>query len=306
VSERELVVLGTASQAPTRYRNHNGYLLRWDGEGILFDPGEGTQRQMTFAGVSAAAVTHICITHFHGDHCLGLPGVVHRLAADQVPGPVPLHFPAEGAGFVEHLLHASLFEPAGRVVARPAGEGLAARLDGAATGASLLARRLDHGVPVLGWRVEELPGVRMVPERLAALGVAGPGVGELQRRGSLTVGGRTIGLAEVSETRPGQVFAFVMDTRPCPAALDLARGADLVVCEATFASEHADLAARYGHMTARDAGALAAEAGARSLVLTHFSQRYPDVDRLVAEARREFPDTVAARDLDRIPVPRRR
>src|ERR1700754_1579323 len=75
MSNRELVVLGTASQAPTRRRNHNGYFLRWDSEGLLFDPGEGTQRQMLFAGVTASQVTRICVTHFHGDHCLGLPGV---------------------------------------------------------------------------------------------------------------------------------------------------------------------------------------------------------------------------------------
>jgi ribonuclease Z len=85
VSDRELVVLGTASQAPTRSRNHNGYLLRWDGEGLLFDPGEGTQRQMIFAGVTASQITRICITHFHRDHCLGLPGVLQRMSLDRVP-----------------------------------------------------------------------------------------------------------------------------------------------------------------------------------------------------------------------------
>ena len=80
MSVRELVVLGTASQVPTRARNHNGYLLRWDGEGLLFDPGEGTQRQMLLAGVPSSAVTRICLTHFHGDHCLGVPGVVQRMS----------------------------------------------------------------------------------------------------------------------------------------------------------------------------------------------------------------------------------
>ena len=81
---RELVVLGTASQTPTRTRNHNGYLLRWEADGLLFDPGEGTQRQMLFAGVTASQITRICVTHFHGDHCLGLPGVLQRLSLDQV------------------------------------------------------------------------------------------------------------------------------------------------------------------------------------------------------------------------------
>ena len=80
MSQRELVVLGTASQAPSRSRNHNGYFLRWDDEGVLFDPGEGTQRQMLFAGVTASQITRICITHLHGDHCLGLPGVLARMS----------------------------------------------------------------------------------------------------------------------------------------------------------------------------------------------------------------------------------
>src|SRR5215475_14189325 len=106
---RELVVLGTASQAPTRRRNHNGYLLRWDGEGILFDPGEGTQRQLLLAGVAAPDVTRICVSHFHGDHFLGLPGVVQRLSLDRVGHPVPLHYPASGQEYLERLRHATPF-----------------------------------------------------------------------------------------------------------------------------------------------------------------------------------------------------
>src|SRR5438128_688183 len=96
MSARELVVLGTASQVPTRYRNHNGYLLRWDDEGFLFDPGEGTQRQMIFAEVAATAVTRVCITHFHGDHCLGLAGVSQRISLDGAPHLVHAYYPASG------------------------------------------------------------------------------------------------------------------------------------------------------------------------------------------------------------------
>ena len=96
-------MLGTACQAPTRRRNHNGYLLRWDGEGILFDPGEGTQRQMVLAGVSASDLTRICVSHFHGDHCLGLTGVVQRLALDRVEHPVPAHYPASGQEYFDRL-----------------------------------------------------------------------------------------------------------------------------------------------------------------------------------------------------------
>ena len=108
VSARELVVLGTASQAPTRPRNHNGYLLRWDGEGLLFDPGEGTQRQMLFAGVTASQITRICVTHFHGDHCLGLPGVLGTMSLDRVPHLVEACYPAECQEVFDRLRHAAL------------------------------------------------------------------------------------------------------------------------------------------------------------------------------------------------------
>src|SRR5438270_10458843 len=109
MSVRELVVLGTASQVPSRHRNHNGYLLRWDGEGLLFDPGEGTQRQMLLAGVAASDITRICVTHFHGDHCLGLPGIVQRLSLDRVPHPVYAHYPASGRDFFARLRNASVY-----------------------------------------------------------------------------------------------------------------------------------------------------------------------------------------------------
>jgi ribonuclease Z len=107
VSTRDLTVLGSASAVPTRTRNHNGYLLRWDGHGILFDPGEGTQRQMSFAGLAATDVTWLCVTHFHGDHCLGVPGIVQRIARDRVPHPVRAVYPASGAVYWDRLRHIS-------------------------------------------------------------------------------------------------------------------------------------------------------------------------------------------------------
>jgi ribonuclease Z len=306
MSGRELVVLGTASQAPTRARNHNGYLLRWDSEGLLFDPGEGTQRQMLFAGVTASQITRICITHFHGDHCLGLPGVVQRMSLDRVPHLVEACYPAEGRQFFNRLRHAAAFHDATMLREHPvAGAGVIA---GSAP-FRLECGRLSHTAPAIGYRLVEPDGRRMLPDKLAAAGVQGPDVGLLQRQGRLDIGGRVVTLEEVSEPRPGQRFAFIMDTRLCDAAFELADGADLLVCESTFADPEAALAREYGHLTAGQAGRIAAEAGARRLVLTHFSQRYDPADgqRLAAEARAAFGgDIVVARDLDRIEVPPRR
>ncbi len=302
MSARELMVLGTASQVPTRGRSHNAYLLRWDGEGLLFDPGEGTQRQLTLAGVAASGISRICISHFHGDHCLGLPGVIQRLSLDRVDHPVDVYFPASGTPYFERLRHAAIFEETAELRVHPAVPGTVA----AAPPFRLVACRLDHGVDTLGWRVEEPAGRRMLPDRLEALGVRGPDVGRLQREGVVEVGGRRTTLEEVSVPRRGQVFAFIMDTAVCDAVYALARDADLVVCEATFVDADADLARASGHLTAGQAAQIAREAGARRLVLTHFSQRYPDEAVFVAEAARIFPAVVAARDLQRVAVPTRR
>ena len=305
MSNRELVVLGTASQAPTRRRNHNGYFLRWDAEGLLFDPGEGTQRQMLFAGVTASQVNRICVTHFHGDHCLGLPGVLQRMSLDRVAHVVTAHYPGENGEVFGRLRHASLFHDTLTLREHPvSGDGTIAELPAF----RLEARALSHLVPTVGYRLAEPDGRRMLPQELVARGISGPDIGRLQRAGRLLAGGRLVTLDEVSAPRRGQCFAFVMDTRLCDAAFELAADADMLVCEATFADADARLAHDYGHLTAGQAGQIAAEAGARLLVLTHFSQRYETrpADLLRGEAAAVFGgEIVVADDLDRIPVPRR-
>ena len=315
MASRELVVLGTASQAPTRRRNHNGYFLRWDDEGLLFDPGEGTQRQMLFAGVTASQVTRICVTHFHGDHCLGLPGVLARMSLDRVPHPVEICYPAGSREVFRRLRHASLFRDVLDLRERRIRGAGPVVVDAAAF--RLEARALSHSVPTVGYRLTEPDGRRMLPDRLAAAGVAGPDIGLLQRTGRLSVGsGRTVLLEQVSEHRPGQRFAFIMDTRLCDAAFELAEQADMLVCESTFANAEAALARDYGHLTAGQAGQIAARARARLLVLTHFSQRYESdpgpgprsdgVERMAGEAAEAFGgEVVVASDLARIPVPMR-
>lgn len=302
MSARELIALGTASQVPTRYRNHNGYLLRWDDEGFLFDPGEGTQRQMIYAGVTTAAITRICITHFHGDHCLGLAGISQRISLDRVPHVVHVHYPASGQVFYERLRHASIFHDVARVEGHPISRPGDLHVDPKWTLSTL---PLDHGVPAWGYRLQERDGRTMLPEKLKAAGVAGPMIKRLIAEGQVSVGDRTVHLDDVSTFKKGQSVAFVMDTRLCDNAFALARDVDMLICESTYLDEDADKAHENGHLTAAQAGRIAAEAGARKLVLTHFSQRYTDVHPFVAEARRLHDNVVAANDGDTIAVPPR-
>lgn len=317
MSAREIVVLGTASQVPTLRRNHNGYLIRWDGAGVLVDPGEGTQRQMLRAGVSGAEIDRICLTHLHGDHCLGLPGVLDWRLLDGGPRLAALHFPAASADALARLHHASSPYAAAWAVAAgvPASVGAQpAPLDDVPGvpplpgGARLMAAALDHRLPTVGYRVQEPDGVTIVPSLLAARGISGPDVGRLVREGRLETASGTVTPAEVSVPRRGQSVAVVMDTRVCAGAVALARDVDVLVIESTFLDADAALAAEHGHLTARQAGRIAAEAGARSLVLTHFSRRYGDSgEPFAAEAASVFDGPVhAAEDLDVVPLPPRR
>ncbi|SCK19463.1 ribonuclease Z [Streptomyces sp. WMMB 714] len=317
MSQRELVVLGTASQVPTRHRNHNGYVLLWDGHGILFDPGEGTQRQMLRAGVAAHDLTRICVTHFHGDHSLGLAGVIQRINLDRVPHTVTAHYPASGQRFFDRLRHATAYRETVRLDERPVGgpgavevapapdsSGERAEAAGEDPPFVLTAHRLSHPVESYGYRLVEPDGRRMLPERLAAEGIRGPDVGRLQREGEL----RGVRLEDVSVSRRGQRFAFVMDTRMCDGVHALAQDCDLLVIESTFLDDDLPLAEEHGHLTAGQAGRAAAEAGVRSLVLTHFSQRYTDPSLFAEQARKAGfeGELTVAEDLMRVPVPKRR
>ncbi|MDX3849391.1 ribonuclease Z [Streptomyces sp. AK02-01A] len=300
MSVRELVVLGTASQVPTRHRNHNGYLLRWDGEGFLFDPGEGTQRQMLRAGVAAHDINRICVTHFHGDHSLGLAGVIQRVNLDQVPHRITAHYPASGRHFFERLRYATAYRETVELAEEPVTrDGILAR-----TPAYILdTHLLSHPVEAYGYRLTEPDGRRMIPARLAAHGIKGPDVGRLQREGTLN----GVTLDDVSEERRGQRFAFVMDTRLCDGVYALAEGCDMLVIESTFLDEDIRLATDHGHLTAGQAARVAREAGVRHLVLTHFSQRYGDPGEFERQARAagfEGELTVAA-DLTRVSLPKR-
>ena len=304
MSLREFVALGTSSQVPTRYRNHNGYLLRWDGAGFLFDPGEGTQRQFIMAEVAVPEVSRIFVTHFHGDHSLGLAGIVQRLNLDRVPQPIEVFYPASGEKYYRRLISSTIYHRTIELIPRPIStKGGVVAEDETFT---IEAWPLKHSVDTYGYRIKEHDSVRFDKDKLAQSGARGPQVGQLQREGRVELAdGAVVTLEDVTVPKRGAAFAFVMDTRPCPGALQLVRDADMAVIESTYLDEHKLLARDHKHLTAREAATIAKEGGARgTLVLTHFSQRYPSTKPFVAQAKEVYPRVKALRDLDRLPLPR--
>lgn len=290
---RDLVILGCSSQQPTRTRNHGAYLFRWNGEGLLFDPGEGTQRQFIFANVAPTVVTRMFISHFHGDHCLGLGSMLMRLNLDKVTHPIHCYYPASGQAYFERLRYGTIYHQVIQIIEHPVKEeGLVEEDDNF----RIEARFLEHGVDNIGWRITEKDVRKFDKAKLDAAGVKGPNVRLLEEKGEILIQGKKVVLDDVSQIKPGDVIAVAIDTLPCQAAVDLAEGARLFLCESTYLETHRDLAEKHHHLTAKQAAEIAKEAGAKMLVLTHFSARYQDAEVFAQEAKPVFPNTFVAED----------
>lgn len=298
MSVRDLTILGCSSQQPTRMRNHGAYLLRWNGEGLLFDPGEGTQRQFIFANIAPPTVTRIFISHFHGDHCLGLGSMLMRLNLDKVTHPIHCYYPASGKKYFDRLRFGTIYHEQITVVEHPISEDGIVHSDDAFV---IEARFLKHGIDNVGYRIREKDTLKFDKEKLKRLGIKGPLVQDLIRDETIVIDGKTVHLSDVSWERKGDIFATVIDTLPCQNAIELARGAKLLLCESTYLEEHVDLARKHRHMTARQAATIAKEAGAHGLILTHFSARYRNLEQFEEEARTIFPNTHAADDFKTFP-----
>jgi ribonuclease Z len=311
----ELTFLGTGSAMPTRQRSMSAVALRLTErrEVWLFDCGEGTQHQLLRTPLRPPQIRRIFLTHLHGDHLYGLPGLLTSLSMLGVETPVDLYGPAGLAEVVAVTLRTAHAGCTYQLEVHELAPGVV--LDEGDGEGALRVRCLPlaHGVTCFGFRVEEAPRAgRLDAARAAELGVvSGPDLGTLKRGGSVTVDGREVLSADVvAPAVPGRVLAICGDTLPCDAAVELARGADLLVHEATFGEARQAMAAERGHSTAAQAAEVARRSGVARLVITHFSARYQQssgetVDDLLAEARAVFPSTDAAHDLMTFTIPRR-
>lgn len=294
MSVRDIIILGCSSQQPTRFRNHGAYLVRWNDEGFLFDPGEGTQRQFIFANVAPTVVTRIFVSHFHGDHCLGLGSILMRLNLDKVTHPIHCYYPASGKKYFDRLRFGTIYHETINVVEHPVFQEGIVEDDGNFT---IEAVFLEHGVDNIGWRIKEKDTRKFDQDALNKHQIRGMLVKDLIKNGVVELDGNKIFIDDVSHIRTGDVLAVVIDTRICPQAVEIARGAKTLICESTYQEEHKDLAKKHFHMTAKEAALLAKEAGVEQLILTHFSARYQSTKGFEIEAKEIFPNVLIAEDL---------
>jgi ribonuclease Z len=295
----DVIFLGTAGSAPTARRGLPATLLRRGGDRLLFDCGEGTQRQLV-RSTGLIELEEVFLTHFHLDHVLGLPGMLKTFALRGREREITVYGPPG----LERLFRA-LDPLIGRLPFPLHLRELEPNDELERDGYTLAAFAVRHGVPAQGYALVEhdRPG-RFDESRARALGVAeGPDFGRLQRGEAVTANGGEVRPDQVlGETRRGRKLVLTGDTAPCDMTRAVAHEADLLIHEATFLDEEADRARETSHSTARGAAEVGADAGVRMLALTHLSPRYP-AGRLREEAAEAFPGVVVPRDFDRIELP---
>ncbi|OBZ18184.1 ribonuclease Z [Bacillus sp. FJAT-27264] len=307
----EIYFLGTNAGVPTLQRNVTSIALRLMEERRsfwMFDCGEGTQHQVLRSPLRLGKLEKIFITHLHGDHLFGLPGLISSRGYQGGTAPLTVYGPPGLKDYLEISLSVSqsripykleIVEHTGGVVFEDASFRVEAGL-------------LEHRIDSYGYRVTEKdsPG-SLNTERLLGYGLKpGPLYGKLKKGEAVTTpDGLIIEPADVvNEPKRGRIVTVLGDTRPCEEALRLSLDADLMIHEATFAHDLAEMAHQYHHSTARQAAETAREAGARSLLLTHFSSRYISFDELAPlqeEAQAIFPETLLAEEFSTFPVFRR-
>lgn len=294
--------LGTAASRPTVGRNVSAIAVEREGELMLFDCGEGTQRQMMRYG-TGFDVSSIFFTHMHADHFLGVVGLLRTMGLQGHTKPTDLYGPPGSRSILSEAVHLGVerlpFEV--RIHELQPGERVQR------TQYEILAYAVEHGTSAVGYVLREDRRLgRFDVERARALGVPeGPLFRRLHHGETITVNGRQIRSEDVvGPPRPGRTLVYTGDTLPCHSTVEVASGADLLVHDATFGEEEAERAHETGHSTARDAAEVARRAGALRLVLTHLSARYADSPGLLErEARSVFRNTTVASDGDVIEVP---
>ncbi len=288
-----ITFFGTAGMAPTRERNTAAVLVQIESEGVLFDCGEGTQRQMRIAGISPTKVTHILLSHWHGDHVYGLPGLLQTLAASEYSGTLKVFGPEGTKDTFTRMI---------KLFGLP--RNLKVKVEDVSSGEfhknrffTLSAEQLEHDMPCLGYSLNMPDKRRINLDYTKKIGLKpGPLMGKLQNNETISFEGKKVTPKQATYVVQGKKFAYVSDTKYCNSAVKVAEEADVLIIEGGLSTELEDKAEAYRHLTAKQAAKVAKQANVKRLILTHFSQRFSNTSPLLKEAKEVFENTVCAED----------
>lgn len=284
---------------PTKERSPSAVFLKFKGEGILFDCGEGTQRQMRIAGLSLADVTKICISHWHGDHVLGLPGLLLTIGSLNLNRAIDIYGPRGSKRAFQRMFGGMEFEVKFNIRVHEVHEGVFVDREDF----RLECLPMKHPVPCIGFAFVEKDRRRIKVDVIKKLGIPeGPLLGDLQRGKAIEYKGKKVTPQDATVIVKGRKVAVITDTLMTENCVKLAANADVLVCDSTYTSKLKEKAEEHGHLTALEAAQIASRAGVKKLVLTHFSARYKDTIELEEDARTAFDKVVSAYDFMKLKV----
>ena len=272
-----IVMLGTAGSSPTKERSMPSIAIKYEGDLILFDCGESAQLQMLRYGVNFSKLKAIFISHAHGDHVIGVAGLVRTLGMNRRTEPLKIFIPKGYESVIKMLLSfdRALLEYSIEVIG-VGSSGVVYK----GNGYSIKSFKLKHSIPAYGYVFKEDDRRRFIVSKTAKLGIKGEMHSALQKNGSLVIGKKTVKLEDVTSLVKGKKIAYAADTRPSSDTVKASEDADLLIHESSYAEEDGELAKERMHSTAFEAATVAKKAKVKRLVLTHISARYSNVKKL--------------------------
>ncbi|MDE1871418.1 MAG: ribonuclease Z [Candidatus Micrarchaeota archaeon] len=288
----KLLFFGTAGSVPTKARGMPSIAIYHDGDIFMFDCGEGTQRQMMQHSVSIAKVRAVFLTHIHGDHTIGIAGLVRTLTLTNRTKPLEIFIPEGGEKALETLIGFDKATINYRIIIRKVRSGEIYK----GKDFSISAFRLVHTASTYGFVFKENDTVRFIKPKIKNLGLKGETFSTLLKKKHIKINNKIIRLGDVSTKKIGRKIVYATDTRPTKATISAASNADILVHESTYSDKESNLAKERFHSTAIEAADIARKAKAKMLVITHPSARYKDAEVLAKEARKVFRNTQIAKD----------
>ncbi len=283
---------------PTKERNHSSILINYKDQGILIDCGEGTQRQLRIAGIKPSKITKLLITHWHGDHVLGIPGLIQNLAAHNYKNTLKIYGPKGSKKFLRSLLSGIVMQEKIKYEVKELSSGIFYKND-----FILESIPLDHITPCLAYSFKEKDRRKINLNYLKKFNLAQhPLLGDLQKGKNIVYKGEKILASKATNIIPGKKITIIMDTAPTKSAVKIARNSDILIAESTWSKDLEKFVMKRKHLTAELAAKMAKQANAKKLILTHFSQRYNDIRQLETEAKKVFKNTILAEDFMQVKV----
>lgn len=288
----KVVFLGTSGTVPTVERGMPSVAVEHNGEIFLFDCGEGTQRQMMRFKVNISRIKAIFLTHMHGDHILGVPGLLRTLSMNGRTSELEIYAPEGGRKVLEDMISLDKWGISYKITIKQMRAGTVYK----GRDFQIDAFKLLHNIATFGLVFRENDKTRFIKRKIAKLDIKGKTFGELLKRKSIRLNNRTIKLKDITETSSGRKIVYATDTRPAAATSKAALDADLLIHESSYSEKHSDKAKERFHSTAAECARIAKSARAKRLVLVHPSARYKDISILLAESRKVFRNTEFAKD----------